>query len=389
MTEAVYEDREQTAAKHLILRNYLTALAVKVGIFKGGCTLNYIDGFSGPWNSKAVDLSDTSPAIALECLTAARETVATAGFRLDVRGFFVSRNKAGAAELGALQQRFPSAEVVVHVGDFEDHLGAACAFSSSGNRPFTFVFIDPTGWTGFGLKAITRLLRAGHTEVLLNFMTGHISRFIDIGDAKLIPSFVDLFGDATYRDAWRGIAGLDREELMVETYCQRLRQAGAYRHCVSAVILKPTSDRTHYHLVYATNSDEGLVTFRETERRALQFQHEQRAVAQQRKRQSRTGQGELFGGPAMIAQPYEEELRVRYRSRAEQRLSSMVQDRGERGWDELVMAALAIPLVCAGDVKEWLRSRADLEPLGLERGERVPKLGRGHRIRLRSGACGE
>lgn len=276
----VYQDREQTAAKHLILSKYLEELAFKVGIFKRGCTLNYIDGFSGPWESKSADLSDTSPGIALACLSAARVALAKLGHQLDVRAFFVSKDKAGGARLRRLEDQFRGAKVEVHVGEFENHIDAARRFAGTGDKPFTFVFIDPTGWTGFGLRAISPLLQEGHTEVLLNFMTGHISRFIDTDDTKLIPSFVDLFGDASYREAWRGIQGLDREEQMVERYCGRLRDAGRYRHCVSAVILKPTSDRTHYHLVYGTHSDEGLVTFRGVEHRTLGFQSEQRAGAQ-------------------------------------------------------------------------------------------------------------
>lgn len=109
-----------------------------------------------------------------------------------------------------------------------------------------------------------------------------------------MPSFVDLFGDASYRDAWRGLEGLDREDRVVETYCQRVAAAGGYRHCVSSVVLKPTADRTHFHLVYATRSDEGLVAFREIERRGIELQREQRAKAQQRTRVDRSGQGELW-----------------------------------------------------------------------------------------------
>jgi hypothetical protein len=154
---------------------------------------------------------------------------------------------------------------------------------------------------------------------------------------------------------------------------------------VSAVILKPTSDRTHYHLVYGTTSDEGLVTFRGVEHKALGFQSEQRAGAQQRKRVFRTGQSELFGGRSMIAQPYEDELRERYLARAHRQLDELVQQRGEVTWDELVMAGLGISLVTEPDVKKWLAARKQLiEVVGLKAGERTPKRGQGHRIRLRT-----
>src|SRR5688572_28664321 len=103
--DARYEDREQTAAKHLILSKYLEALAFKVGIFKRGCTLNYIDGFSGPWESKTEDLSDTSPGVALARLSAARVALAKLGHQLGVRAFFVSKDEAGATRLRGLKDQ--------------------------------------------------------------------------------------------------------------------------------------------------------------------------------------------------------------------------------------------------------------------------------------------
>lgn len=41
-----YIDREQTQAKHFILRGYLQELAYKV---LRGWDIAYVDGFSGPW----------------------------------------------------------------------------------------------------------------------------------------------------------------------------------------------------------------------------------------------------------------------------------------------------------------------------------------------------
>lgn len=48
--ENIYQEREQTEAKHFILQKYLQKLAFK--ILQGGLeTISYIDGFSGPWQS--------------------------------------------------------------------------------------------------------------------------------------------------------------------------------------------------------------------------------------------------------------------------------------------------------------------------------------------------
>lgn len=43
-----YSGREQTEAKHFILRRYLQELAFKVLTFQD---ITYVDGFSGPWET--------------------------------------------------------------------------------------------------------------------------------------------------------------------------------------------------------------------------------------------------------------------------------------------------------------------------------------------------
>ncbi len=58
-----------------------------------------------------------------------------------------------------------------------------------GVQSFPFVFIDPTGWAGFALDIIQPLLALKPGEVLINFMTGHIRRFIDSPEAETRQSF--------------------------------------------------------------------------------------------------------------------------------------------------------------------------------------------------------
>lgn len=126
-----YGRREQSAIKHFILERYLEVLALKIGNFRHDLTLNYVDGFSGPWGSQQDDLSDTSPFIALEKLTQVRQTLMGSGRRLTVRAFFVSRYPAGAARLRGLRERFPDAEIEVAVGTFEQHSTRPAASSRS------------------------------------------------------------------------------------------------------------------------------------------------------------------------------------------------------------------------------------------------------------------
>lgn len=44
-------------------------------------------------------------------------------------------------------------------------------FAKAENNMFTFTFIDPTGWKGFGMNNIRPLLELPFSEVLINFMT--------------------------------------------------------------------------------------------------------------------------------------------------------------------------------------------------------------------------
>jgi three-Cys-motif partner protein len=64
-------------------------------------------------------------------------------------------------------------------------------------KSFSLVFIDPTGWTGFGLRQIAPILRHRPGEVLVNFMFDHINRFLDTPEPEM--SFDDLFGGSGWK----------------------------------------------------------------------------------------------------------------------------------------------------------------------------------------------
>lgn len=385
-----YERREQAYVKHYVLKHYLQQLAFKRGNYRPGTTLNYIDGFSGPWQHATEELRDTSPHVALTELCAARETLRglPRPAELRIRGMFVEQDPEAFVLLRRLlRERFPSVECEAYNGEFEAHIPQARAFAEKGPQPFAFVFIDPTGWTGYGLKAITPLLRVTPGEVLINFMTKDIARFIDDEDSSALQSFIDLFGDGSYREAWRGLRDLDREDRIVETYCARVCQAGDFTHCAATIILNPRHDRTHYHLVYATRSLHGLVAFRETERKATPEQREARAEARQRERVSTRGQGELFAAPVMETS-YMAELQDRYQQRARAAVTTTLRERGEVDFDALVAIALQHPMTSLNDLKGWLggwREHGAVEFVGLAGGERALAITRNHRLRWRGG----
>src|SRR5690606_25629594 len=157
--DELYAGREQSLAKHWILREYLKKLAFKVAQsprFRGTpprpLSLNYVDAFAGPWSSSTSDLRDTSPSIAIESLLSVKGTLARQGFAINVRGFFVSQTAEGVEQLRSLSGRWREAEICIARGTFASQLDAAARFARHGINPFAFWFIDPTGWTGFSMN---------------------------------------------------------------------------------------------------------------------------------------------------------------------------------------------------------------------------------------------
>src|SRR6201991_762744 len=118
--KSAYEGREQTLVKHIILRQYVSAWAHKVGTFCN--TLTYVDGFSGPWNAVSDDLSDASFSIALEELRKARETHTAAGRKIQLRCLFIEKDPDAYAKLKAFCDGVPDAVVAPIHGAFADHI---------------------------------------------------------------------------------------------------------------------------------------------------------------------------------------------------------------------------------------------------------------------------
>lgn len=176
--ESVYFDREQTRAKHFILRGYLQELAFKVLRFTD---VAYIDGFSGPWKSEAANFSDTSFMIAINVLKDAQRRIEeTVGQRRTIRCFFSEVDRVAFAKLqGAVAPHHDPArgfEIRTLHGPFEDSVGIIQGFIG---RAMPLIFIDPTGWTGYPFAKIAPLFARPKCEVVINFMYSFVSRFID------------------------------------------------------------------------------------------------------------------------------------------------------------------------------------------------------------------
>jgi len=378
-----YDGREQTLVKHFILENYLAKFAHIIGYWAD--TITYVDCFAGPWNVQSDNLSDSSFSIALKQLRKAKSDLAAHDRSPSLRCFFLERNQEAYQYL----QRFAADTTDAHIETRNAALKQSVTdiadfVKRGGASSFSFIFVDPTGWTGLAMDVITPLLRLRPGEVLVNFMTGHILRFAGHPDPAISKTFDRLFGSIDYRSRISNLVGQDREDALVRCYMDAIRETGEFDYVFSTVILNPCKDRTHFHLIYATRHSKGVEEFKRTERKAIPFMEQARDQAQKRLRFTKTGQRELpFGNATMNVGDYCEHLRERYLMMARDDVDGMLTQHGRVRYDDAWAAALQFPLVWDSDIKGWIKEwtrEGIVDVEGLKKGQRVPKLREGHSL---------
>jgi three-Cys-motif partner protein len=286
-----YVDREQTLAKHFILRRYLQALVFKV---LRHWDVAYVDGFSGPWESKTADFSDTSFMIAIEVLQEAQRIVQEqTGTRRKIKCFFVEKDPKAYQQLidavaphGRPDEQF---EVRTFQGEFVEAVGEIQSFVG---RSFPLIFIDPTGWTGYPFTKIAPLFRGSKCEALITFMYSHISRFPAHPDPRIIASLDPIFGGPGWQR--RLDPSLKRGPAMEKLFRETFKAAGPFDYVVSTRIDKSTQNRPHFFLAYGTKDRAGLIAFRQIEYDALREHARNRSAALTRKREDRSSTTEMF-----------------------------------------------------------------------------------------------
>ena len=155
-----YHGREQTYMKHRVLKLYLEGWAMKLGSFQE--RIWFVDCFAGPWKSRAGDRFDTSFAIWLRALY---EAAAVWSEKRDVEpaAVFVEKERASFEALEVYAQH--------HRGRIEAHtlqgsFGAQVPrIQELIGHDAAFLFVDPTGWKGTGMRLIAPLARERHRDV--------------------------------------------------------------------------------------------------------------------------------------------------------------------------------------------------------------------------------
>jgi three-Cys-motif partner protein len=345
-----YVDREQTLAKHFILRGYLQELVFKV---LHGWDIAYVDGFSGPWESKTDDFSDTSFMIAIGVLKDAQDKVAAqTGVRRKVKCFFSEKDAKSYEQMAAAVAPFdrPNAGFAIKTfhGEFVDAVEEIWKFVGPS---FPLIFIDPTGWTEYPFTKIAPLFALSKCEALINFMYGHISRFLTHPDEKIIASLDPILGGPGWQK--RLDPSMKPGPAVEKLFRETLKAAGKFAYVVSTKIDKSTQNRPHFFLAYATKDRAGLRAFREIEYRALREHARARSAAMMRKRQTKSGTGELFAEfDADYREASIDEIVAEQKQLAKERLLKMLGEAGPLLFGDVVDAFLQVFMLRETNVKD-------------------------------------
>lgn len=353
-----YIEREQTFAKHIFFEKYLETLCYHILSFKDEFV--YVDGFSGPWESKNDSYSDTSFAIALKKLAEVKRGAEESfGKPKKVRCLFIEKDSKVFAELEAFAKNNTPEGIEVEVlkGDFEELVGDIQKFIG---KSFAFIFIDPTGWTGYAYEKIKPLFQQ-KGEFLINFMYNYINRFIADQRSGIKEGFDSLFGAGNWEaelDASNASADfMTHERTVIELYCKKLRNiSDKTKWAVTYIpISHPIKDRSWFYLIYATTHVKGLVEFHRAEDALLEQYGEIRKEALHNKKTSRSGQSELFG--AEIETPKSLPLeRIKYESekKGQEKMIQLLKELKRMKYSALKFEILQIPLINEKLLKKWL-----------------------------------
>ena len=349
MTEP-YSGREQTLAKHFILRRYLQALAFKVLTFSD---ITYVDGFSGPWRTEAEDFSDTSFMIAIKTLIDAKQQIEQQrGITRVVRCFFSeeNRNVFNMLENAVMQFHNPQDgfEIRTRLGRFEDSVAEIQEFVGSS---FPLIFIDPTGWSGYPFEKIKPLFRRQRCELLINFMYDFINRFTYSNDEATIESLNPILGGPNWRT--RLDPKLPRGRAVERLFRRTLKNIGEFKCVVSTRIDRATVDRPHFFVTYATKSLEGLKVFRQIEYDALRLHERNRANARERQREKRTGIADMFPGhQASVSELTIDDIVEEQRKAASASLMAILSESNNSRFDELLVELLESYMLRETNIKD-------------------------------------
>lgn len=293
-----YKGREQTYFKHRLLVAYLERLFMIIG--HHAPTICYVDCFAGPWEEQGDDLGDTSIAKSLDIIKKCREGLHSMRKPVQFRALFVEQKSKSFRKLEAYLdgRRHEGTEIKAINGSFHELIPDILDWC--GPRDFVFFFIDPKGWNNaVEIPTLTPLLMRPNSEFLINFMYDFLSRTVP--QANFQEHMRRIFGAPP--DV-QGLSPEEREKVLLSRYRENLKQVlpsnGGKPRTASVKVLKPTKDRTLYHLVYLTRHHKGITVFMDASEKLDLVQKKARAAAKQNERVQRSRQMEMFAAAEQV-----------------------------------------------------------------------------------------
>ena len=252
--------KPHTKAKHQMLDTYLKGWYPRLAKFNG--RILYFDGFAG--RGRYEDGSVGSPLIALRLLL--EHSYLPNMSHRDFIFMFVEADPKNAEslrnELTAFETEIGGypAHIKVHVlettfTDSARNIAAQLRAEKKRLAP-TFALIDPFGYSGLPMDVIAELFEAQSSEVFVNFMVGHVMRFIEReGQEEAIGG---LFG----MDAGEVMSGYrpqdeKRVEYLRDVYVRQLEKVAKFEY-VRSFAMKNGSGNVSYYLVHGTRHREGV-----------------------------------------------------------------------------------------------------------------------------------
>lgn len=310
----------------------------------------------------------------------ARDTLTAEGRSATFRCLFIEENPTAYARLKGFCASVSDMEVRPLPGDFVAHIAKILDFVAERKDSFPFFFIDPTGWSPLKIQPLTPLLRTMPGEVLINFMTSHIRRFLE-DDGK---DFGALLG-AKAMEKMHGLVGQERDDAAAFAYADAVHRAGAFPYVCTSLVLNPQRNQTHYHLIYATRHPKGVEVFKQAERNASEFMTVARAGALQRHRIEMTNNLELFDAEEYAGNndSYLLVLRSRYLKMAHALVEGELRRNPGRPilYDEAWKIACRFPLVWESDLHKWIHTHRDkVNVLGMKPNQHLPRCQSGNSL---------
>lgn len=287
-----YRNREQAYVKHHLLRVYLERLFMIIG--QSQSIIRYVDCFSGPWNEQDDNLQDTSIGISLEIMNKCRDGLEKMGKSVRFQALFIEKDKRAFEKLETHLSSSTFSDVITtaYNGEFYDLRAQILNWCKQDD--FTFFFIDPKGWKKVvEISTLEPFLKRPNSEFFINFMYDFLLRTHT--QETFHEDMRAIFGSVPDTT---GMTPKQKEEYLIHLYRKRLKEVLPFSsgkpRAVSVPVLYPTIDRTLYHLVYLTRHPKGITVFMEASENLDLIQRRVRAEAKQEKRESRSGQLELF-----------------------------------------------------------------------------------------------